>query len=91
MKFLVTGANGFLGSRASDLLAENGHEVVRASRPGGAERAGAKDAVGIDVGDPAARDLISGCDAVLHFAGIPDPARARRTRRVPCGRTRARR
>jgi nucleoside-diphosphate-sugar epimerase len=77
MKFLVTGANGFLGSRASDLLAENGHEVVRASRPGGAERAGAKAAVHIDVGDPAARELIAGCNAVLHFAGIPDPARAR--------------
>jgi nucleoside-diphosphate-sugar epimerase len=77
MKVLVTGANGFLGSRASDLLAENGHEVVRVSRPGGAERAGAKDAVRIDAGDPAARELIAGCDAVLHFAGIPDPARAR--------------
>ncbi|HEY8237066.1 MAG TPA: NAD-dependent epimerase/dehydratase family protein, partial [Gaiellaceae bacterium] len=58
-------------------LAENGHEVVRVSRPGGAERAGAKDAVRIDAGDPAARELIAGCDAVLHFAGIPDPARAR--------------
>ena len=77
MKVLVTGANGFLGSRASGLLAENGHEVVRVSRPGGAERAGAKDAVRIDAGDPAARELIAGCDAVLHFAGIPDPARAR--------------
>jgi len=77
MKVLVTGANGFLGSRASGLLAENGHEVVRVSRPRGAERAGAKNAVRIDAGDPAARELIAGCDAVLHFAGIPDPARAR--------------
>jgi nucleoside-diphosphate-sugar epimerase len=77
MKFLVTGASGFLGSRASVLLAENGHEVVRISRPGGAERAGAKDAIRIDAGDPAVRELIAGCDAVLHFAGIPDPARAR--------------
>jgi len=41
MKVLVTGASGFLGSRASDLIAENGHEVVRVSRPGGAERVGA--------------------------------------------------
>src|SRR4029450_132456 len=61
----------------SDLLAENGTEVVGVSRPGGAERAGAKDAVRLDAGDPAARELIAGCDAVLHFAGIPDPARAR--------------
>ena len=77
MKVLVTGANGFLGSRAAELLAENGHQVVPVSRPSGAERAGAKDAIRIDAGDPAARELIGGCDAVLHFAGIPDPARAR--------------
>ena len=32
----------------------------------------------IDAGDPAARDLVAGCDAVLHFAGVPDPAGARR-------------
>ena len=77
MKFLVTGANGFLGSRASALLAESGHDVIRVARPGGAERAGAKDAIRVDSGDPAARELIAGCDAVLHFAGVPDPARAR--------------
>ena len=77
MKFLVTGANGFLGSRASDLLAAKGHEVVRVSRPDGAERAAAKDAIRVDAGDPAVRELVAGCDAVLHFAGIPDPARAR--------------
>jgi nucleoside-diphosphate-sugar epimerase len=77
MKLLVTGANGFLGSRASVLFAENGHDVIPVSRPGGAERAGAKDAIRVDAGDPAARELIAGCDAVLHFAGIPDPARAR--------------
>ena len=77
MKVLVTGANGFLGSRAAELLAENGHQVVPVSRPGGAQRAGAKDAIRVDAGDPAARELIGGCDAVLHFAGIPDPARAR--------------
>ena len=77
MKLLVTGATGFLGSRASDLLAQNGHEVVRAARPDGAERSGAGEAVRIDAGDPAVRSLIAGCDAVLHFAGVPDPARAR--------------
>jgi nucleoside-diphosphate-sugar epimerase len=77
VKVLVTGANGFLGSRAAELLAENGHQVVPVSRPGGAKRAGAKDVILVDAGDPAARRLIGGCDAVLHFAGIPDPARAR--------------
>src|SRR5919108_838553 len=77
MRFLVTGATGFLGSRSLELLRARGHDVIALARPGGAERAAAEDAVRLDVGDPAARDLVAGCDAVLHFAGIPDPARAR--------------
>jgi nucleoside-diphosphate-sugar epimerase len=77
MKLLVTGATGFLGSRASELLERQGHSVVRVARPDGAERAGASDAVRIDAGDPDVRGLIAGCEAVLHFAGVPDPARAR--------------
>src|SRR5205085_2583809 len=80
MKVLVTGATGFLGSRAARLFEENGHEVVRLARPGGAERVGATAHVWRDAGDPAARELIAGCGAVLHFAGIPDPARAREDR-----------
>jgi nucleoside-diphosphate-sugar epimerase len=77
MKLLITGATGFLGSRASELLEENGHQVTLVVRPNGAERAAARGAIRIDAGDPAVRDLIAGCDAVLHFAGIPDPTRAR--------------
>jgi nucleoside-diphosphate-sugar epimerase len=79
MKFLVTGASGFLGWRATTLLLEGDHEVVAVVRPEGAARASAEalDAVAIDAGDPAVRDLISGCGAVLHFAGVPDPAGAR--------------
>jgi UDP-glucose 4-epimerase len=79
VKVLVTGASGFLGSRAAELLEERGHDVVRLARPGGAERAGSDESrlVRDDAGEPAARDLIDGCDAVFHFAGIPDPTRAR--------------
>jgi nucleoside-diphosphate-sugar epimerase len=77
VKTVVTGATGFLGSRTAALLEAEGHEVVRLARPGGAERAGAAEAVRVDAGDPAARALLAGCDAVLHFAGIPDPARSR--------------
>lgn len=77
MRVVVTGARGFLGSRVADLLEEGGHEVVRASRPDGASRALAGDAIQVDAGDPAARDLLAGADAVFHFAGVPDPARSR--------------
>ena len=80
MKLLVTGATGFLGWRAAVLLAEEGHEVVAVSRPGSRSRAASEDLdpVRIDAGDPAIRDLVAGCDAVLHFAGEPSPEGARR-------------
>src|SRR5262245_5568352 len=48
------------------LLRERGHDVAALVR------------ANVDAGDPAARDLIAGCDAVLHFAGVPDPGRARK-------------
>jgi UDP-glucose 4-epimerase len=79
VKLLVTGATGFLGSRAADLLEARGHDIVRVARPAGAKRAAADEAhvVRVDAGDPATRELVTGCDAVLHLAGVPDPARAR--------------
>jgi nucleoside-diphosphate-sugar epimerase len=79
VKLLVTGASGFLGSRHTTLLRERGHDVVAVTRPGGRRRAGADalEAVEADAGDPAAGELVAGRDAVLHFAGVPDPATAR--------------
>jgi UDP-glucose 4-epimerase len=74
---LVTGARGFLGWRTASLLAELRHEVRRVSRPGGARRGLGGDVVEMDAGDPAIRELVAGCDAVFHFAGVPDPARGR--------------
>ncbi len=78
MKVLVTGATGFLGSRSAALLAERGHEVVATARPGGAARAAAGEieVAAVDAGDPGIRTLVAGCDCVMHFAGVPDPARA---------------
>jgi UDP-glucose 4-epimerase len=77
VKVVVTGAAGFLGSRTAELLEADGHDVVRVTRPNGTTRAGAAEAVRIDAGDPEARALLDGCDAVFHFAGVPDPARSR--------------
>ncbi len=74
----MTGATGFLGGRTATLLAARGHDVVAVARPGRAERAASAgmDVVAVDAGDPAVGDLVAGCAAVLHFAGVPDPARA---------------
>lgn len=79
MRLLVTGAGGFLGWRTATLLSESGHEVLALARPGGASRAASAglEFMPMDAGDPHARDAIAGCDAVLHFAGVPDPAAAR--------------
>jgi UDP-glucose 4-epimerase len=87
MRLLVTGAGGFLGSRATLLLRERGHEVVAVTRPGGRARASLAEVRPhfADAGDPAIRELIAGCEAVLHFSGVPDPATARR---VPAGAVR---
>jgi nucleoside-diphosphate-sugar epimerase len=79
MRLLVTGVTGFLGWRSATLLAERGHDVTGVARPGAAPRAHSAglEAVHLDAGDPAAGELVAGRDAVLHFAGVPDPARAR--------------
>ena len=80
MRLAVTGATGFLGWRATVVLRERGHDVLAVARPGGTPRAHAHDleVTRIDAGDPAVRALVAGRDAVLHFAGVPDPAGARR-------------
>ncbi len=79
MRLLVTGANGFLGWRSATLLGDAGHEVLCVSRPGRARRSHSAEleTLEFDAGDPAIRSVVAGCDAVLHFAGVPDPARAR--------------
>ena len=80
MKLLVTGATGFLGSRFATLLAEADHEVTGVARS--APRAPALEApVPItyeDAGGETVAALVHGHDAVLHFAGVPDPQGARR-------------
>jgi UDP-glucose 4-epimerase len=71
---------GFLGWRTATLLAERGHDVLGLARPGSAPRAHSAGVAAerVDAGDPAARGLLAGVDVILHFAGMPDPAGARR-------------
>jgi dTDP-glucose 4,6-dehydratase len=80
VRLLVTGATGYLGWRHVVLLRERGHEVTPLARPGHRRRAAAAalDPVELDAGGPEVRDLVAGHDAVLHFAGVPDPAGAAR-------------
>jgi UDP-glucose 4-epimerase len=79
VKLLVTGAAGFLGWRAAVLLEERGHQVLALTRPHGKPRTFAVgiDVMKVDAGERRAQLLAKQVDAVLHFAGVPDPATAR--------------
>jgi NAD dependent epimerase/dehydratase len=85
-RILVTGAGGFIGSHVTELLLRGGHEVRALARYNGRGdighlrhipqnlRAGLEVRLG-DITDPfLMRDLVVGCDIVLHLAaliGIP--------------------
>lgn len=72
MRYLVTGATGFLGSELTRLLLSRGHEVValcRTPQPA-LEASGCVVAIG-DVLDPASVEAAAaGCDGVFHCAGL---------------------
>lgn len=74
MKYLVTGATGFLGTHLCDLLEQQGHEVVRFSRESGGDV--------LDV--EAVKRAVEGCDGAFHCAGkvSRDPADAEELYRV---------
>jgi UDP-glucose 4-epimerase len=80
VKFLVTGASGFLGSRVTGHLRHQGHDVVAVTRPGPRPRSALAEIAPeqLDAGGAEVRELIAGCAVVLHFGGIPDPGTARR-------------
>ena len=59
MKYLVTGATGFLGSHLVSLLRERGHEVVSFSRSTGGDVLDAE----------SVRKAAAGCDGAFHCAG----------------------
>lgn len=87
MKYLVTGATGYLGRHVSQQLRDAGHTVVALARNAAAEIAqqpGVQFARG-DVLDRSSIDrAIAGCDGVFHCAGkvSRDPADAESLHRV---------
>lgn len=76
MRCLVTGATGFVGGTLCEGLRASGHEVVayvRESSEDGSLR-GFETARG-DLADPnLLKAAANGCDAMIHAAGIADPA-----------------
>ena len=89
MKVLVTGATGFLGSQAAALFERKGHEVIRLSRPGGADRAGVPPAdVLADAGDPKrTRDFVYVEDALAAIEALVAGQRWNETVLIASGRS----
>lgn len=73
----ITGATGFVGQALLDAAAVQGFEVRALARQAQTDRAGVQWVAG-DLADQAAlRDLMQGCEAVIHLAGVvnaPDRA-----------------
>ncbi|HSY22100.1 MAG TPA: NAD-dependent epimerase/dehydratase family protein [Polyangiaceae bacterium] len=73
MRFLVTGATGFLGTHLSTLIEGRGHDVVRYSRGGGAgegdDRASRHHVRGDVLDGDRVLAAAKGCDGAFHCAG----------------------
>ena len=78
MKYVVTGAAGFIGSHLADALEEEGHDVVRVDcftpyydvelkR----DNVGGRDVVEADLAGDPLDELVRGCDGIFHLAGQP--------------------
>jgi nucleoside-diphosphate-sugar epimerase len=73
MRFFVTGATGFIGSRLVRRLIMDGHEVVALARNPDAAQSLEEIGAAIVAGDVTERDVMlgpmSGCDGAFHAAG----------------------
>ena len=74
MKIFVTGATGFLGSHVIDVLLERGHRLNVLVRPTSFLRKLKERGVALTQGqlpqNISLKDALSGCDAVVHIAGV---------------------
>ncbi len=73
MKVLLTGGSGSVGKAVVERLAAKGHSVLVIGRRPGLEIEGAEYQT-CDINDYARlREVIRGCEAVVHLAAIPNP------------------
>lgn len=73
MRILLTGGSGSVGKAVVDLLVNNRHTVIVIGRRSDIQIEGAQYQV-CDVNDyPSLREVIRGCEAVVHLAAIPNP------------------
>ncbi|TVQ27664.1 MAG: NAD(P)-dependent oxidoreductase [Spirochaetaceae bacterium] len=89
MKLLMTGGTGDVGTAAVKRLAEQGHDVLVIGRTGGVSIPGARYEQ-CDIAEYARlRELVEGCDAIVHLAAIRAPmlAPAEEVFRVNCAGT----
>ena len=78
MRYVVTGAAGFIGSHLVEKLSADGHDVVAVDCFSDyydpalkRENARSFDVVGRDLAEGPLRDLVAGADGIFHLAGQP--------------------
>lgn len=73
MRIAVLGGAGFLGSHVADALTQQGHEVVIFDcRKSPYRQEHQTEVTGNILDKSAVMEVVSGCDAVYHFAGLAD-------------------